>query len=96
MIEQLYILAVKVPTGSGTGIPTTSAEDVFEGGLTLVYYIAGIICIISIVAAGILYALSNGEAEKIKAAKNTILYAVIGLVVVMMAFVITGFIVGRF
>lgn len=95
MIEQLYLAAVKVPTGS-TGIPVLEAENVFAAGLNLVYYVAGVICVISIIAAGILYAVANGEAEKIKAAKNTILYAVIGLVVIMMAFTITGFVVGRF
>lgn len=95
MIEQLYLLAVKVPTGT-TGIPTPAAEDVFANGLNLVYYAAGIICVIAIIAAGIMYSLANGEADKIKNAKNTILYAVVGLVVIMMAFTITGFVVGRF
>lgn len=55
--------------------------------------IIGIIASIMIVAAGFKYITSGGNTEKVGQAKNTILYAVIGLVVVAMAQVIAKYVV---
>jgi len=96
MIEQLKLLAVELRPGDNINIPTADPDDVLAGGLSIVYFVGGAACVVVIVIAGILYATSNGDASKIKTAKDAILYAIIGLVVVMMAFVITGFVLGRF
>ncbi|HEY1085887.1 MAG TPA: hypothetical protein VGE34_04140 [Candidatus Saccharimonadales bacterium] len=95
MIDFLYNFAGTVNAGQ-VGIPTASADEVVGNVLRLVYFAAAIVCIITIVIAGILYSISNGDSGKVKTAKDAILYAVIGLVVVMFAFTITGFILGRF
>ena len=89
------VLAAKIDPDS-VNIPQIGADSVLQGVLTTVYTMAGIVCVIVIIVAGLLYTLSNGEAEKIKRSKNAILYAVVGLVIVLMAFVITNFIIGRF
>lgn len=96
MITQLKQFAVELRPGDNVNIPTANPDDVLAGGLSIVYFVAGAACVIVIIIAGILYAISNGDASKIKTAKDAILYAVIGLVVIMMAFVITGFVLGRF
>ena len=57
--------------------------------LETVYLWLGIIAVIVIVIGGINYMTSTGEAEKIKRAKSTITYAIIGLVVTLAAFAIT-------
>jgi hypothetical protein len=49
-----------------------------------------------IVLGGIRYTTSNGEASQVKGAKDTILYAVIGLIVAIMAFAIVNFVVDQF
>lgn len=77
-------------------IPKVNADELIPGILTTVYWAAGASAIIVIVIAGIFYAISQGDAAKIKRAKEAILYALVGLVVVMVAFVITNFIAGRF
>lgn len=76
--------------------PVTDADKFASDFFNMVYFAAGIVCVIVIVAAGILYTTAGGDASKITKAKNALLYAVIGLVVVLMAFVITQFIIGRF
>lgn len=48
----------------------------------------GIICVVFIIIGGIRYATSGGDPEKVKSAKNTILYALIGLVIAILANVI--------
>jgi hypothetical protein len=59
-------------------------------------FLIGIIAVIMIVVGGVRYVVSNGESAQIKAAKDTITYAVIGLVVAVMAFAIVNFVLAQF
>lgn len=79
-----------------SNIPAIQADTLLPAILSTVYWVAGAAAIIVIVIAGIFYSISQGDATKIKRAKEAILYALVGLVVVMVAFVITNFIAGRF
>lgn len=58
-------------------------------------FVLGIIAVIMIIFGGIRYTTSNGEASSIKSAKDTVLYAVIGLVVAIMAYAIVNFVLSR-
>lgn len=62
---------------------------------TLIFAV-GVISVIMIIVGGIRYALSNGDSARIASAKNTVLYAVIGLILSLLAFAIVNFVVGRF
>ena len=81
---------------SSVGVEKIDANNVVNGVLNTAYFIAGLACVIIIVVAGILYATSGGDSGRVKQAKDAILYAVVVLIVIMMAFVITGFVIGRF
>ena len=94
MKEMFQRIAVAIDP-SKVNIPTNDANSVLSGGLNAVYFAGGAACVIVIVVAGILYALSAGDSNQIKIAKNAILYAVVGLVVIMMAFAITAFVIGQ-
>jgi hypothetical protein len=59
-------------------------------------FIVGIISVIMIIVGGIRYSLSNGDSSHIKSAKDTVLYAVIGLIVSLMAYAIVNFVIGKF
>lgn len=59
-------------------------------------FIIGAVAVIMIILGGIRYVTSNGESAQITAAKNTILYSVIGLVVALLAYAIVNFIIGQF
>lgn len=78
------------------GIPKTSSNGTFTGLLDAAYWAAAVIAVIVIIVAGFMYVTSGGDAAKVVKAKNTILYAVIGLVIIILAFAITGFITGSF
>lgn len=83
-------------SANDVGAPETELTTAsLDGVLSTVYAIAGIMAVIAIIFAGYIYTASNGEVDKIRKAKNIILYAVIGLVVVMLAFVITQFVLGK-
>lgn len=64
-----------------------------EGFLMTVYFVAGIVAVIIIIIGGIRYAASGGDASGIQSAKNTIMYAIVGLVVIIMAAAITSFVI---
>ena len=104
MKEILYQLAVdtstKLEVNGGTSssvqnVYKVNADTVLSSLLNSVYYMLGIAAIISIIVGGIMYATSAGDSTAITKAKNIILYAIIGLVVAIMAFTITGFVIGR-
>ena len=80
--------------GYGEGANEVALQNRIRRVLETVYMWIGIIAVIVIVIGGIRYMTSTGEAEKIKGAKNTIMYAIIGLVVTLAAFAITEFILG--
>lgn len=63
--------------------------------LNLVMSIAGAIAVIIIILAGFKYVTSQGESSKINQAKNSILYAAIGLTVDALAFVIVNFVLSH-
>jgi len=63
-------------------------------GLTLnvVYVVVGVIAVIFIIIGGINYTTSQGDPGKVKKAKDTVLYGIIGLIIALLAFAITAFV----
>lgn len=61
----------------------------------LISYITGMASVIAILIGGFEYVISAGDSAKVNTAKNVILYAVIGLIVVIMAQVIIRFVIGN-
>jgi len=98
MIDKLLInLALTAGTGKGeVNIPQLTAEVVVHNVLNIMYFLLGVIAVIVIIVAGITYSTSSGNQASITKAKNMILYAVIGIVVVISAYAITNFIIDRF
>lgn len=79
-----------------TGIPKVDADTVLATGLNMFYFAAGAVAVIVIILSGFRFVLSIGDSGSIKKAKDMILYAVIGLVVIIIAAAITQFIIGVF
>jgi hypothetical protein len=82
-------------SGSG-GICGAAQQDDFKtlmkNIVSTLLVVLGMIAVIMIVIGGIRYTTSNGDSAQIKSAKDTILYAVVGLVVAIMAFAIVNFV----
>jgi hypothetical protein len=57
-----------------------------------ILYVVGIISVFMLIYGGIRYITSGGDSKKVTEAKNTILYAVIGLIIAILAFAIVNFI----
>lgn len=74
----------------------TEATSIVKNIINLFLYAIGILSVIMIIHSGLKYVNSRGDAEGVKSAKNTLLYAVVGLIVAMMAFTIVNFVIGAF
>lgn len=76
-------------------IPTLSPEQILGNGLNLVYFVAGLVAVLAIIIAGFSYVMSRGDTGRIEKAKMTIIYSVVGIIVISVAFTITNFVIGR-
>lgn len=79
-----------VKTGS------TSLEDTIKSITNVLLFLIAAVSVIMLILGGFKYVTSNGNADQIKSAKNTIMYAIIGLVVAILAYAIVGFVIDAF
>jgi hypothetical protein len=71
-------------------------KTVIKNIINTLLYVLGAVAVIVIVIAGILYVISGGETANVTKAKNMLLYAIIGLVVAILAYAIVNFVIARF
>ncbi|MBR3236678.1 hypothetical protein IKF92_03315 [Candidatus Saccharibacteria bacterium] len=57
-----------------------------------VLFIVGVIAVIMLIIGGIKYVISGGDAKKVTDAKNTVLYAIIGMVIAVFSYAIVTFV----
>ncbi len=76
------------------GCESSSKDDFPEtvkNILTAIISVAGIVAVIFVIIGGVMYMTSAGDTGKLKKAKDTILYALIGLVICVLSFAIVNF-----
>jgi hypothetical protein len=73
-----------------------SVQPFIQTVLNVLIFVIGIIAVIMIIIGAFRYSLSAGEAKAITDAKNTILYAVVGLAVAFSSYAIIAWIVPFF
>lgn len=78
--------------GVGENIPKGSPETIRDNILAVVFWGLGVVGVIIIIYGGIQMMMSQGDAGKTQRARQTILYAVIGIIVVVAAAAITNFV----
>lgn len=81
-----------------TGSPATADTQLKDRISTItntILYITGAIAVIVLIFGGFRYVTSTGDASRIKQAKDTIVYAITGIVVALLAFAIVNFVISR-
>lgn len=79
-----------------SGLPRAQVTgNTVQSTLQIVFGFAGAIALLVIALAGLRFVLSQGDPQKTSQARNAIIYAVVGLIVAMLAFTIVTFVVGR-
>ena len=78
------------------GLPMSDiSQATFATVLRTVFAIFGAVAVIIVTLAGMKYVLSQGNPQATAQAKNTIMYALIGLVISVSAFSIITFVLGK-
>ncbi len=84
------------PSDIGVTNAATDPNAALSGILTVAYSAAGIVAVLVIIYGAYIYITSDGNPSNVKRGKDAIIGAVIGIVIILMAFVITQFILGKF
>jgi hypothetical protein len=69
-----------------------SLEDIMRKVITIFSIIVGFVAVVMIIVGGIKYITSGGDSGNISGAKNTIIYAIIGLIIVALAQVLVHYV----
>lgn len=83
----------QIDTNQIHGLPNPSAtSDTITTVLSIVFGVTASIAILMIVIAGFRYVIANGDPKDMADAKNTIIYALVGLLISLAAFSIVTFV----
>lgn len=71
-------------------------NDVIKTIITTMLFIVGILAVIMIIYGGIRYVTAHGDKTQVASAKDTVVYAVVGLVVAIVAYALVDWVVKAF
>ncbi len=74
----------------------SSETPIFQTITNVLLFIIGGVSVIMLIIGGIRYTISGGDSSAVTSAKNTILYAIVGIVVALLAYAIVNFVLGSF
>jgi hypothetical protein len=77
-----------LPGSNGNNATSSSIQTI----ITVVTTIVGALCLLFVTIGGFRYILSQGDPQGVSKAKGTIVYALIGLVIVVLARALVGFV----
>ena len=83
------------------GDAATLFGDGGQGGIfrtitNVLLFLIGAISVIMLIVGGIRYVVSGGDSTAVQNAKNTILYAIVGVVVAILAYAVVNFVISSF
>ena len=81
--------------GEGVGQVSTDPESLVKKFVNIFLFVVGALCVIMLIWGGIRYTTSAGDSNKVTAAKNTVLYAIVGLVVAILAYAIVNMVISK-
>lgn len=68
--------------------------SIFTTVINVLLFLIGAISVIMLIIGGIRYTVSAGDSNSVTGAKNTILYAIVGLIIAFLAFAIVNWVLG--
>jgi high-affinity K+ transport system ATPase subunit B len=78
----------------GTSCNQVQLTDILKNVTNTLIFLIGALSVIMIIFGGLRYVISRGDSKQIETAKNTIIYAVGGLVVALVAYAVVFFVTG--
>lgn len=83
------------PDAIGCGTSIFAKDGFVFNAINTVIMIIGALSVIMIIIGGLRYVLSGGDAAGLKSAKDTILYALVGLAVALLSFTLVSFVISK-
>lgn len=77
------------------GAADTTINNLLTDVINIVSLVVGVVAVIMIIIGGLKYILSGGDSGNVTSAKNTVLFAIVGLVIVALAQFIVRFVIAR-
>jgi hypothetical protein len=65
---------------------------IFQTISEVLIFLVGAVSVIMLIWGGLQYVISAGDSKRVEGAKNTLLYAIIGIVVAILAYAVVGFV----
>lgn len=84
-----------VNDSGGSGAGGDKVVETIKNIINILLFLIGLFAVVMIVIAGFRFVTSNGDSNTVSQAKNTIIYAVIGIVVAVMAYAIVNFVLNQ-
>ncbi|WP_369000401.1 hypothetical protein TM074_00155 [Candidatus Nanosynbacter sp. TM7-074] len=69
-------------------------SSIIKRAINIMLFAVGVLSVVMLIFGGFRYVISGGKKESVTNAKNTILYAIVGLLVAVFAYAIINFILG--
>jgi hypothetical protein len=82
-------------TDCNEGGPQGSIDKLIANIVNILSVIVGIVAVVMIIIGGFRYITSGGDSGSVSSAKNTVLYAIVGLIIVALAQVIVRFVLSK-
>ena len=86
---------VSLTGGTCAGSANNSISSIIRTAIQILSFVAGVAAVIMIIVGGFKYITSGGDSSNLQSAKNSIIYAIVGLVVVALAQFIVHFVLGK-
>lgn len=88
-----------IQSGVNAAHGTSQPTELFGGGgifttiVNILLFVIGALSVIMLIIGGIRYTISGGNSSAVTTAKNTIIYAIVGIIVAILAFAIVNFVI---
>jgi|GEM_PF-253713 len=85
-----------IGSAKGDGVPTElfGQGSIFTTIVNTLLFVIGAVSVIMLIWGGIRYTTSAGNSSAVTSAKNTIMYAIIGLIIAFLAYAIINWVLG--
>lgn len=99
-LAQSFDMSISDGAESARGVDQAAdlfgATGIFTTITNVLLFVVGAISVIMVIIGGLRYIISGGNTANVATAKNTVLYAIIGIVVALFAYAIVNFVLSSF
>ncbi len=78
--------------GQDQDVSLFGTDGIFTRIVNIILYVIGAVSVLMLVYGGIRYTISSGKSDDVNAAKDTIMYAIVGVIVAILAYAIVNFV----